>query len=129
MTAEAGRFTLAEFLAFMLEAAERVEAFTAGLDEATFLADTTEGRMARDAVVYNLGVLGEVARDIRQHHPDAVEQMRDIPFHRLHAMRNLVFHGYHAVDHEIVWTTSTVNVPPLVQSLRRRIAAIEAGSS
>ncbi|SDE39556.1 hypothetical protein [Rhodospira trueperi] len=64
MTVGKGRFAAAELLRFMLDAAEAIEVYVADVKKQDFLDDTVNGRMIREAVVYNLGVLGEVANDI-----------------------------------------------------------------
>jgi uncharacterized protein with HEPN domain len=95
VTAAEGRFSLVAFLQFMLEAVERIMAYSDGLDSDSFQAETTRAAMVRDAVVFNLGVPGEAANDVRRHFPEAIEAMPEIPFARIHGMRNQIFHGYH----------------------------------
>lgn len=48
---------LADYLAHILEAIERIERYTEEMDESAFL----ENRMAQDAVIRNLEIIGEPA--------------------------------------------------------------------
>lgn len=116
MTAASGRFGLAELLRFLLRAVERIGEDVGGLSKTEFLADTRSGRQIRDAVVLNLGTMGEVADDIRKHFPDFATAHAEIPFARIWDMRCHLFHGYHSIDYEVVWTTCREAVPEQVRA-------------
>ena len=96
----------------MIEAIQAVEAFVGEMDEASFLAD----RRSRDAVLWNLTVLGEAVRgvpaDLQDAHPE-------VPWARMRGLRNLLVHEYFGIDDRIVWATATRNVLPLLEPLRR----------
>jgi len=47
----------------------------------------------RDAVVLDLGTIGEIAGDIRHHHPEFAAENPEIPMGRISAMRSQLFHG------------------------------------
>jgi uncharacterized protein with HEPN domain len=49
----------------MLEAIQRIKAYMAGIDRQTF----EEDRRTQDAIIRNLEVLGEAARNVLQHDP------------------------------------------------------------
>ena len=96
----------------MLEAVEAIQEYTAGLDYDSFL----NNRMARDAVVRNIQVLGEAANRIPKTFRDqhtAVEWMRIIRTH------HILVHDYFGLDYEIIWHIITVNLPPLQQSVKQ----------
>ncbi len=104
----------------MIEAIEAVEAIVEGLDEANFLED----RRSRDAVLWNLTVLGEAVRgvpaDLQDAHPE-------VPWARMRGLRNLLVHEYFGIDDRNVWATATRNVLPLLEPLRHmRIHLSEA---
>lgn len=96
----------------MIGAIQAVEAIVEGMDEASFLAD----RRSRDAVLWNLTVLGEAVRgvpaELQNAHPE-------VPWARMRALRNLLVHEYFGIDDRIVWATATRNVLPLLEPLRR----------
>lgn len=99
-------------IADMLDALAAIEAAIRGHDATTFSAD----RIARDAVLWNLTVLGEAVRGV----PDDVQVANtDIPWAKMRGMRNLLVHEYFGIDDHIVWTTATSNVLPLAAPLRR----------
>jgi len=124
VTADKGKFELIDFLHFMLSAVERITEDTRGVSKAEFLGDGKRGRQLRDAVVLNLGTIGEIAGDIRNHHPEFAADNPQIPIGRISAMRNQLFHGYHSINYEIVWTTCHVTVPELERWLRAEIARL-----
>ncbi|WP_299440374.1 HepT-like ribonuclease domain-containing protein [uncultured Rhodospira sp.] len=116
---------MAELLRFMLDAAEGIEMYLSDVEKKDFLGETAQGRMRREAVVYNLGVLGEVANDICQHYPETVRRHPDIPFSRIYAMRNHIFHGYHSINYDVVWTTCKADLPDVTRSLRALVDKVE----
>jgi len=79
----------------MLDAIAGIEAAIRGHDAATFPVD----RKARDAVSWNLTVLGEAVRGV----PDEVQASHpEIPWGKMRAMRNLLVHEYFGIDDQIV---------------------------
>ena len=91
---------------------ERVLHFTSGMDKSTFLAD----RRTYDAVLRNLELLGEAARNI----PDSVRDAHlGIPWKAIIGMRNRLAHAYMSVDDEVIWNMICDHVPVLLRALRR----------
>ncbi|MQX35281.1 HepT-like ribonuclease domain-containing protein [Roseospira navarrensis] len=117
MTADRERFSLGDLLGFMIDAVQRIELYLEDVQKEDFLADAAASNMIRDAVVFNIGVLGEVAHDIERSYPDYAKDHPEIPFSRLYAMRNHIFHGYHSINYEIVWTTCVNSIGPLMAVL------------
>ncbi len=102
----------------MLESLEKIERYTAGLTFERFAQDDR----TVDAVVRNLEVIGEAARQI----PSEVrERYPEVPWRRVIGLRNVVVHEYFAVDVEIVWTVVRQSLPELKEALRRMIAELE----
>lgn len=114
MTAKADR--VFDDLVHMLEALRRIERYTAGMDEAAFLAD---GR-TQDAVIRNLEVVGEAARNVQRHDPAFAASHPNIPWAVAYRMRNALSHGYADVDLHVVWRTVQVSLP----GLRAQVVAI-----
>jgi uncharacterized protein with HEPN domain len=101
-----------EYLGHMLEAIHRINAYVTGLDRVAFDADTR----TQDAVIRNLEVIGEAARNI-QHDPDFVAAHPEVPWALAYRMRNALSHGYADIDLGTVWNTARTNLPKLASQL------------
>ncbi len=105
----------------MLRAIEKIERFTEGLDLASF----SSSELVVDAVLRNLEVLGEAARNVpeemRETHPD-------IPWGKIVGLRNIVAHAYFGVDLENVWKIVQENVPEVRSSIVALVKELENGS-
>ncbi len=88
----------------MLEAARKVQLYTAGLDHAAFLAD----QKTIDAVVRNLEVLGEAARQLPD---DFTSRHSNIPWNQIAGLRNRIVHDYFGLDLEIIWQIIQNDLP------------------
>ena len=96
----------------ILEAISKIERYTAGLSEETFIRQD----MTVDAVVRNFQVIGEAAR----HVPDDVQaRYLEVPWSLMQGMRHILVHDYFTVKLNIVWRTIQQSLPPLVQPLQR----------
>ena len=93
----------------MLQAAEDVVRFAAGLSLDGFLAEDRE--MARLAVERKLEVLGEAARGVsdefRQRHPQ-------VPWRDIIGLRNVISHQYDKVDYEELFGIVQKRMPDLI---------------
>ena len=76
-------------------------------------AEFTTNDMAQDAVIRNIEIIGEAARNIARHHRDFAGAHSGIPWESVYLMRNRVAHGYFSVDLEIVWRTLQRDLPEL----------------
>jgi uncharacterized protein with HEPN domain len=57
--------------------------------------------MAHDAVLRNLEVLGEAAKNV----PSAMRQMDDeVAWRRIAGLRDVLAHAYFGIDDDIVWS-------------------------
>ncbi len=99
MTREQPRLT--DYLAHIVEAIERIERYTAELDELTFLSS----QLVQDAVIRNFEIIGEASNNIEKHYPDFAAANSELPLSHAYQMRNALAHGYFKVDLEIVWRT------------------------
>ena len=80
----------------MLDAAQRIQTYTEGLDFDRFIDD----QKTLDAVVRNFEIIGEASTRI---HPDFQIQHAQIPWKHLRGYRNRLIHEYFGVDYQIVW--------------------------
>ena len=95
----------------ILEAVERIQNYTKGLDFQQFSHD----QKTVDAVVRNITVIGEASH----HVPDKVQAAAiRIPWADMRGMRNVVVHEYFGVSLPILWETIQHDLPPLVEPLR-----------
>lgn len=81
-------------------------------DRAAFLADVG----AKDAVLYNFIVLGEVARRLGEPFQEAHPS---IPWRAMIAQRDVIAHGYDAIDWEQLSDTIDTDLPALLAAARR----------
>lgn len=99
-------------LRHMLEYAREAVALTNGRSRA----DLDNERAIGLAVARCLEIVGEAAarlpEQVRQQHPT-------IPWPQIIAMRNRLIHGYDIVDHDIVWSTVSEDLPPLIAELEK----------
>ncbi len=100
------------YLLDMREFARQVLTYLEGKEEADFLGD----RLLRDAVAYNLQVVGEaayqVSDDFKTGHPQ-------IDWFKIAGLRHRIVHDYRRVDDETLWRITRKYVPPLVAELDR----------
>lgn len=83
-----------DFIGHMLEAAERILAYTTNLSEQDFLTNT----MVQDAVTRNIEIIGEAAKNLLEVDPEITTKHPSIPFAQIYGMRNRISHGYFAVS-------------------------------
>lgn len=104
-----------EYLGHILEAIQRIGSYTDDVDGVTFL----ENKMVQDAVIRNIEIIGEAARNVERHHPEFAARHPEVPWEDIYLMRNRVAHGYFSVDFEIVWKTIQNDLPELHEQIRK----------
>lgn len=110
------------FLDDMLEFVGNALTYTAGMDQAAF----ERNRMAYDATVRNIELIGEAARRI----PDEIRATApEIPWRQIIATRNRLIHGYAGIDGDTLWSIVRDDLPPLLTSLELLKARIKAGEA
>ena len=98
------------FLSDILESIKRIEEYTAGL---TF-EDFEKNNIVSDAVVRNLEIIGEAAKNI----PSEIAQRSPlIPWKKIIGFRNIVIHAYFTVDLKNVWYIIKEQLPELKISI------------
>jgi uncharacterized protein with HEPN domain len=103
----AWRFYLDDMIAF----AEKVIAYTDGLDQSTFVARS----LNYDATLRNLELIGEAATHI----PDSVRAANpEFPWRLVIATRNRLIHGYLGIDNDTLWSIIRDDVPDLLSQLQ-----------
>lgn len=75
---------LPDYLGHILLAIDRINRYSAGMDEAGF----RRNDMAQDAVIRNFEVLGEASRNIERDHPSFAAAHPELPLAFAYEMRN-----------------------------------------
>jgi uncharacterized protein with HEPN domain len=95
----------------IVESIDEILQRTAGME----FEDFTTNRTIVKAVLYDLGIIGEAARNI----PSAIQlRYPQIPWRLMGDMRNVIFHEYFQVELKIVWRTIQNNLPLLSSQLQ-----------
>ncbi|MFO6419693.1 DUF86 domain-containing protein [Hylemonella sp. W303a] len=100
------RFYIGDMISF----AERVLAYTDGLDQEGFVSSG----LNYDATLRNLELIGEAATHI----PEEVRSAHgEIPWRMIVATRNRLIHGYLGIDNDTLWSIIQDEVPELLSLL------------
>ncbi|MGA2205126.1 MAG: HepT-like ribonuclease domain-containing protein [Terracidiphilus sp.] len=106
-----------DYLEHILAAVDRIQRYIAGKSVADFMADT----ILQDAVLRNLGVVGEAARKLIADSPEYAALHPEIPLAKINATRNRIIHAYEEVDLDIIWNLLLYDVsvlrPKIVEAL------------
>jgi uncharacterized protein with HEPN domain len=108
------------FLNDMLEAIGKIERYIAVLSFEQF----ERNDMVIDAVVRNLEIIGEAARNIP---PDLRNKYLAVDWTRVVGFRNIVIHEYFDVDLEIVWVIATQRLAELKAVLQQMGRDMDVG--
>ncbi|MFQ6758855.1 DUF86 domain-containing protein [Desulfovibrionaceae bacterium CB1MN] len=106
------------YLDDMIDFAEKVLAYTAGLDQPGFVLSG----LTYDATARNLELLGEAASRIPA---EIRESASEIPWRQIIATRNRLIHAYLGIDNDILWNIIEQDIPlllPQLKNLKSRFA-------
>jgi len=90
----------------------KIEHYTAGLDEASFLAD----EKTIDAVVRNLEIIGEAAKQLPA---EFKARHTTIPWSQIAGLRNRIVHDYAGIDLQLVWQILKTAIPKLALQIAK----------
>src|SRR3989338_4430252 len=85
------------YLVDIKECIRNIESYTKDLTFEKF----KNNKMAVDAVVRNLEIIGEAANNLSD---EIKRKSKDIEWSEIVCMRNIIIHEYFGVDLEIIWT-------------------------
>ena len=100
---------LADYLAHIAQAIERIGGYTTGMDEQAFM----NTPLVQDAVIRNFEVIGEASNNIDKHYPEFAAAHPELPLAFAYQMRTALAHGYFKIDLAIVWKTIQTDLPQL----------------
>jgi uncharacterized protein with HEPN domain len=109
-----------DYLQHMLDATVRIEGYLSGFDQDGFNQDNR----TQDAVIRNLEIIGEAARNIIRHDQPFASAHPDIPWAQAYRMRNILSHAYAEVDIGTVWNAAQRDIPVLRAKLRLLIGSL-----
>lgn len=92
---------LADYLAHIVEAIERIDQYTKGMPKPEFL----NNPLVQDAVIRNFEIIGEASNNVEKHYPEYAAAHPELPLASAYQMRNAMAHGYFKIDLELVWQT------------------------
>jgi len=108
-----------DYLDDILEAVDKIERYTAGMDYDEFVAD----EKTVDAVLRNFEVIGEAAKNVPE---DVRQEYTAVPWSEMAGMRDKLIHGYATVELQIVWMTVKEEISalgPQIQQIRDELGA------
>ncbi len=103
-----------EALSDIKEAIQRIGAYIKGMSFQEFLQDTK----TQDAVVRNLEIVGEAAKNISGNLKKSCGQ---IPWKELSGVRDRLIHHYFGVNYDIVWTIITKELPEIAPDIEKAL--------
>ncbi len=105
------------YLIDMRDSCARIVHHRSGMPRAVFFADA----VVRDAVLWNLLVLGEAAKQV----PEEVRAAYPlIEWRKIAGFRDVLAHGYFGLDEDIVWDVIETKVPPLLEAVEQALIAL-----
>ena len=116
---------LPDYLQHIALAIQRIQRYVSGLSATAFAADDK----TQDAVLRNIEVIGEAARNVQRHHADFAAAQAQVPWSVMVGMRNRVSHGYFAVDWDLIWATIQQDLPTLSEQINSLLIEQGAGGA
>lgn len=100
-----------DFLGDILEAMEKIIAYTAGFSYEQFMANTEK----QEAVIRNIEIIGEATKRLSA---TLKEAHGDIPWRDMARMRDKVIHYYFGIRLRTVWRVVQEQIPQLLPKIR-----------
>jgi uncharacterized protein with HEPN domain len=106
------------FLHHMNDAINLIMEFTKDENFAGF----SSNRMMQEAVIRQIGIIGEAANRISKEFKD---EHAEIDWKKIIGMRNRIIHDYFGVNLQIVWETIQIRIPELGELIIKIISEID----
>jgi len=105
-------------LRHMLDAALEIQQYT----RSSTREDLNRDRRLVHSLVRPLEIIGEAASQVSKELRAGVP---GIPWSVIVGMRNRLIHAYFSINLDIVWSTSTEDIPPLIEELTRLLGDVQ----
>jgi uncharacterized protein with HEPN domain len=106
------------YLKDILTCATKVRDYVGSLTYEQFI----EEEMVVDAVVRNLGIIGEAAGNVPT---EMREKYPWVDWKKIVGLRNILIHDYFGIDFEILWDIIKNKLPELENDIKRALAEAE----
>jgi uncharacterized protein with HEPN domain len=97
--------------------AQAIQRATQYIERLVSVSAFRQSQRDQDAVIRNIEIIGEAARQIQQHAPEFVTAHPELPWIEMRGMRNKMIHDYFDVDVHVVWGTVKNDLPRLKQQI------------
>jgi len=108
-------------LAFLHDIVGAIAAISSYIKDVDYLVFLKDGK-TRDAVVRNLEIIGEAAKNI---HAPFKKIFPSLPWKEMVGVRDKLIHQYFGINYEVVWTIASQDLPQLNESLGVILKEIE----
>ena len=98
------------YLQDIAQSCKKILRFTQGLTQSDLIQD----EKTYDAVVRNLEVIGEAAKNVSD---EVRKQLPDIGWRKIAGMRDMLAHAYFGIDDDILWDVVQNKVPQLAKAI------------
>lgn len=103
-----------DYLEHIIEAIDRATGYLRPLRDVEAL---HRNQQVQDAIVRNIEIIGEAARNIQKMDADFVSKHPELPWIEMRGMRNKVIHNYFDIDWQVIWSTVNDDLPRLKREI------------
>ena len=108
-------------LAFLQDIVEAISAISLYIKDTDYFSFLKDGK-TRDAVVRNLEIIGEAAKNI---HAPFKKMYPALPWKEMAGVRDKLIHQYFGINYEVVWTIISKDLPSLQKSINMIIKELQ----
>jgi uncharacterized protein with HEPN domain len=102
----------------MLEAVKQIRSYVEGYNRETFASD----RKTQDAVIRNLEVIGEAARNL----PEIIKaSASEVEWRKITGLRNILIHEYFGISVPVLWDIVQNRLNPLEEACLKILANLD----
>jgi uncharacterized protein with HEPN domain len=113
-----------DYLQHIVEAIDRATRYLKPLSSVKAFEKNSQ---IQDAVIRNIEIIGEAARQIQQQAPAFIKAHPELPWLEMRNMRNKVIHAYFDIELPVVWSTIKNDLPKLKQQIDRLLRELKRG--